>query len=144
MHDSAALLERNFIHQRSHQVNAATVSGHPVLGSSRVGYRTNLEAVTLIPNRHRDLSICTAAHSERNMLARVLLITMDDGIQECFPQSHFDIYFGAVRPSEDISLTHQLINERRHRPKFTWERKPQLHERVVGTSYARAIDAVCV
>src|SRR5271169_3022809 len=91
MHDSAALLERNFIHQRSHQVNAATVSGHPVLGSSRVGYRTNVEAGALIPNRHRDFSVCTAAYSEVNVLARILPIAMDHGIQERLPQSYFNI-----------------------------------------------------
>ena len=28
MHDSATLLERNLIHECSHQVNSATVSGH--------------------------------------------------------------------------------------------------------------------
>lgn len=71
-------------------------------GAVGVRYRAAIEASTLIPNRHRDFSVCTAAYSDENPLARILPIAMDHGIQQRLPPSYFNIYFGAVHHSEAI------------------------------------------
>ena len=46
--DNPTVFEAHFIHQRFHQVNPTTMNGSMVLGSRRVGYRTNVKSSSLV------------------------------------------------------------------------------------------------
>jgi hypothetical protein len=48
MNDNSTVFEAHFIHQRFHQVNPTTMNGSLVLGSRRVGYRTNVKSSSLV------------------------------------------------------------------------------------------------
>src|ERR1035438_3283209 len=96
MHSRAALLEPNFIHQCSHQVDAASVQGHNVLRTGWIRHGMQIESRSLVADRDRDFSLYAAAAYNLHTLMRVLVIAMDNGIREGLTQRSFDVELGAV------------------------------------------------
>jgi hypothetical protein len=107
------LLENNFIHQFSDQVNSATVIGHNILGSSWIWYCANIEALSLIANRDRYLPVLAAAGGDTNAFSGIFMIAVDDSIRKRFAHGDFDIDFASISFPEPLDEAHQLIEGRR-------------------------------
>jgi hypothetical protein len=57
MHDGAALLERDFVHERSHDVNSTPMFAVQAICSGRIRYCAAVKSLSLIPNTDADFSV---------------------------------------------------------------------------------------
>jgi hypothetical protein len=130
------LLEANFIHQPSHDVNSATVTGENILGSSWIWYCANIEALSLIVNRDRYLPVLAAAGGDTNAFSGIFMIAVDDSIRKRLAHGDFDIDFASISVAEPLDEAHQLIEGRRNGFDLARETLLQLN---VGTGFGTVI-----
>jgi hypothetical protein len=77
MHNGPAFFERDFVHQRFHEVNTSTVLGQPSFWSGGIRYSVGVKALSLVQHSDRDFSVCVASALYVNVLTGILTIAMD-------------------------------------------------------------------
>lgn len=142
VHDRAAILQPDLIHQEPYEVDAAPVRGHPVLRSGRVGDGTIVESVSLVPNRDVDCAVYGAAADDLNMLARVLAIAVDDSVGQGFRERDVDVTFATVRGACGPDERHELMDKGRNGCDLAPQRMPYIERRNRTILEARVIRLV--
>src|SRR5580693_365402 len=119
MNDNPTVFEAHFIHQRFHQINPTTMNGSLVLGSRRVGYRSNVKSSSLVFYRDRDFTRFTAA-MDMDVLSGVLMISVNDRIRESFAQCDLNVAVALIGTAALPDQSHEFIHEGRNRSHFAW------------------------
>ena len=88
--DNSTFLEAHFIHQRFHQVDAASMNGSDVFGGGRIRDHVSVKSSSLVLYRDRDFIGFTAA-TNIDVFCRILMISVNDRVRECLAQCNLNI-----------------------------------------------------
>jgi hypothetical protein len=111
----AVLFERNFVHERPHEVKSAPVSEKQSLDFGWIGDRSAIKALSLIPHGDQYLSIHAAAAGDVNLLLLILVIAMNHRVGQSLIYGNFNPLFGLFRRDtlfhEKPDESHKFIYE---------------------------------
>jgi hypothetical protein len=111
-HYSTTLLEANFIRQSFHQVDAAAMRGFKAFCGRWVSDLGAIEPFSFVPNHKGNLLIGHTQTANINMLVRVFVIAVYDGICQGFSQADLDVHFASRVTSALPDEKHELVYER--------------------------------
>ncbi len=112
MHYRPTSLEMNFIHQRSHQVDATAMRGLKLFCRGRVREFGAVESLSFVSHHNGDLLIGRTSADDVNMLVRVFVIAVNDSVCQGFSQGDFNVNFAAGHTSASLDEQHELIYKR--------------------------------
>jgi hypothetical protein len=112
VHSGPSSLEVNFIHESCHQVDAAAMRGLKLLCGGWLRELGAAKPFSFVPDHNRDFLIGHAAADHVNMLVRILMIAVNDGICQGFSQGGFDVDFVSRHTSAYLDEEHELVYER--------------------------------
>jgi len=113
VHFGPTSLEMNFIHQRSHQVDATAMRGLKLFCRGRVREFGAVESLSFVSHHNGDLLIGRTSADDVNMLVRVFVIAVNDSVCQGFSQGDFNVNFAAGHTSASLDEQHELIYKRR-------------------------------
>jgi hypothetical protein len=122
-------LEVDFIHQSSHQVDAAAMRRLKLPHSSWVREIGAVKPRPFVPDHNENFLIGHTAAVDVNMLARVFVIAVNDAICQGFPQGDFNVNFVSRNTLAFLYEDHELVYEWRNRRDFTSNGLLYLEER---------------
>jgi hypothetical protein len=112
VHYGPTSLEVNFIHESCHQVDAAAMRGLKLLCGGWVRELGAAKPFSFVFDHNGDSLIGHTAAGDVNMLVRVFMIAVNDGIRQGFAQGHFNVDFASRHTSASLDEEHELVYER--------------------------------
>ena len=112
VHLGPTSLEVNFIHQSFDQVDAAAMRGLKLFGGGWVRELGAVKTFSFVPDHNGDFLIGHTPAVDVNILMRVFVIPVNDGIRQGFSQGHFNVDFPSRHTSAFLDEEHQLVYER--------------------------------
>jgi hypothetical protein len=113
MHYGPTSLEMNFIHQRSHQIDATAVRGLKLFCGGRVREFGAVKSHSFVSDLNGDFLLGRTSADDVNMLVRVFMIAVKDSICQGFSQRNFNVDFASGHTSASLDEQHELIYKRR-------------------------------
>ena len=102
---SAAMLEMDFIHEHSHQLNSLPIMGYRAVHNGGIQDGSRVKALPFIPDNNGYFLTWSAPAADVNLFLRVLLVSVTDGIVQCSSQSEFNVPVvsgNAIRFSDEM------------------------------------------
>src|ERR1700688_405080 len=119
--DNSTFLEAHFIHQRFHQVDAASMNGSDVFGGGRIRDHVSVKSSPLVLYRDRDFIGFTAA-TNIDVFSRILMISVNDRVCEGFAQCDLNPALALRNTAALPEQEHEPIHEGRDRSHLAWQR----------------------
>src|SRR6266446_4289550 len=117
-HHGAVLLERNLVHESSHEVKSAPVTEKQPSEFGWIGDGLAIKAFSFIPHNNRYFPIHAASACQMNLLLGIFIIAMNHSVGESFEHGNFNFLFSlsgdAKSAHEQLNEPHQLIYEWRN------------------------------
>src|ERR1700756_4540794 len=92
---SALSFERHLIHQRLHEVDAATMRALEIFVRHRIGNRTWIKPLSFVRNDKRDSLSQLTSTENMNNLARIHPVAVDDCVVQSFLKCQLNFRFFA-------------------------------------------------
>ena|SRR5215471_14818017 len=102
---SAAMLEMDFIHERSHQLNSPLITGYLAVHNGGVQEGSRVKALSFIPDDDGYFLAWSAPAADVNLFLGILLVSVTDGIVQCSSQGKFNVPVvsrNAIRSSDEM------------------------------------------
>src|SRR5258708_3121321 len=98
-----------------------------------VRYHIAVKSLSFVFDDDRNFLLGFAAAADVNMLARVFMISVNDGILQCLAQRDFNVSLVARSTSAVLDQEHELVNKGRDCTDFAWQSQLQLEARTAVT-----------
>jgi hypothetical protein len=93
-------------------VDAAAMRGLKVLWGGRVRELGAVKPFSFVPDHNRNFLIRHAAVDDVNMLVRIFMIAVNNGICQGFSQGDFNVDYASRHTSASLDKEHELVYER--------------------------------
>src|SRR6516225_4259818 len=113
------MLEMDFIHTYSHQLNSSLTVGFRTLHNSRVQNGSRVKALSFILDNDGYFLTWSTPASDVNLFPGVLAVAVKHGIAQGCSQSDFNIWLlsgNTIRFSDEV---HELFDNRQESAQFT-------------------------